>query len=228
MSYSLELIIYEVKGRLKIAPEIYVKIASYVRDTLGLDTAGHGWLHVERVCRSAIRIASIEGGDLDTILLAALLHDIAILREIYEGIDHAEEGAKIARSILEDLGIPSDIIEKVTYAIRVHRFGASITPDAIEARILQDTDRLDALGAIGIARAFAYGGFRNLPMYLPGEKSDTYDPFKLKSTLIHFYEKLLKLKDCMNTETARKIAEDRHRFILIFLDRFLDEVEGRV
>ncbi|MCX8161965.1 MAG: HD domain-containing protein, partial [Candidatus Bathyarchaeota archaeon] len=149
-------------------------------------------------------------------------------RDRYEGIDHAEEGAKIARSVLEDLGIPSDIIEKVVYAIRVHRFGASITPGTIEACILQDADRLDALGAIGVARAFAYGGFRSLPMYLPGEKPSAYDPFKLKSTFTHFHEKLLKLKDYMNTETARKIAEDRHRFILIFLERFLDEVEGRV
>lgn len=228
MFYGLESIIYEIKDRLKITLDVYLKLASYVRDMLGYDTAGHGWLHVERVSRMAIRIALIEGGDLDTILLAALLHDIAILREMYEGVDHAEEGAKIAYSILKDLGIPTDIIEKVTYSIRVHRFGAGVAPSIIEARILQDADRLDAMGAIGVARAFTYGGFRNLPMYLPGEKPDMYDPFKLKSTLTHFHEKLLKLKDYMNTETARKIAEDRHRFILAFLDRFLDEIEGRV
>jgi uncharacterized protein len=223
---NLESVIYEIKDRLKIAPDIYLRIASYVKDTLGLDTAGHGWLHIERVSKLAVRIALDEGGDLDVLLQATLLHDIAILREIYEGVDHAEEGAKISRSILEDLGIPDDMIEKVVYAVRVHRFGANITPHTIEARILQDADRLDALGAVGIARAFSYGGFRRLPMYLPGEKPDVYDPFKLKSTLTHFYEKILKLKDCMNTETARKIAEDRHRFILAFLDRFLDEIEG--
>jgi len=223
---SLESIIYEIKDRLKIAADIYLKIASHVKNVLGLDTAGHGWLHIERVSRLAVKIALDEGGDLDILLLAALLHDIAILKEIYEGIDHAEEGAKISRSILKDLGIPDDMIEKVIYAIKVHRFGVNITPHTIEARILQDADRLDALGAIGIARAFSYGGFRKLPMYLPGEKPDVYDPFKLKSTLTHFYEKLLKLKDYMNTETAKRIAEDRHRFILIFLDRFLNEIEG--
>lgn len=225
---SFDSILEYVKENLRLPIELYLKLASYIRDALGFDVAGHGWLHIDRVSRLAIKIALKEGGDLDVIILAALLHDIGILREIDEGVDHAEESAKIAYSILRNYNIPDDIVEKVVYSIRVHRFGAGIPPNTIEAKILQDADRLDALGAVGIARAFTYGGFRKLPMYIPGEKPEVYDPFKLKSTLTHFYEKILRLKDSMNTETARQIAEDRHRFVVAFLDRLLHEIEGEV
>ena len=191
------------------------------------DASGHDWHHVERVRRLALKICEEEGGDRFVVELAAILHDVGIRAEHERGVDHAEEGARIADEFLSELGVPDDVREKVVEAIRHHRYGKKARAPSLEAAILQDADRLDALGAIGIARAFAYGGARGRPIWDPSEPIEEYDPMKVKSTVTHFYEKLLKLPESLNTESAKRIARDRKAFMESFLERFLAEWKGR-
>lgn len=192
------------------------------------DSSGHDWFHVERVRRLALKICREEGGDEFIVELAAILHDVGIRAEHERGADHAEEGARIADEFLSKLDVPDDVREKVVETIRYHRYGKKAKPLSLEAAILQDADRLDALGAIGIARAFAYGGARGRPIWDPSEPVEEYDPLRVKSTVTHFYEKLLKLPASLNTESARRIARDRKAFMERFLERFLAEWEGRL
>jgi len=179
---------------------------------------GHDWLHAERVYRMCMKIGEKEGGDAEVLAAAALLHDVGVQHELEQDVDHSEESAKIAGEILCEIGFSSDKIKRVQEAIRQHRFRNSIKATALEAKILQDADRLDAIGAIGIARTFSYGGSRKIPMYSEGKK--------VASTLQHFYDKLLKIRDLLNTETAKKIAKERHEFMEAFLLRFLKEIKG--
>lgn len=182
------------------------------------DDPSHDWLHAERVCRICMKICEKEGGDPQVLIAAALLHDIGIRHELEQGVDHSEKGVEIAMEILSRIGFPREKISMVLEAIRVHRFRKGVRAATIESMILQDADRLDAMGAIGVARAFSHGGRRGIPMYSSGRGTG--------STLEHFYEKLLKLKNSLNTETARRIAEERHVFMEAFLSRFLREIEG--
>lgn len=206
--------------------ELLPKIREIAQSLLVSDSTGHDWQHVERVYNLCIRLGEAEGAKLDVLGVAAILHDVGLKDEFETGRDHANAGAESARSLLLELGVRSEFAESVCYAIGMHRFGGGVAAETLEARVLQDADRLDALGAIGIARAFAYGGARGAPIYDPGEVPEAYDPFKIRSTITHFYEKLLKVKDSMNTESARKIAEGRHAFMLEFLERFRSEMAG--
>ncbi len=182
------------------------------------DDPSHDWLHAERVCKMCMRICEKEGGDPQVLVAAALLHDVGIRYELEQGIDHSEKGAEIAGEILSRIGFQSEKIGTVLEAIREHRFRKGVKSVSIESRILQDADRLDAMGAIGVARTFSHGGRRRIPMYSNSRTTG--------STVDHFYEKLLKLKNSLNTETARRIAEERHAFMEAFLSRFLKEIEG--
>ncbi|MEM0094086.1 MAG: HD domain-containing protein [Thermofilum sp.] len=191
----------------------------------------HDKSHVERVYKLSLRIARElrEPIDLDVLRAAALLHDVARALEDGGAVrDHAEEGAAIARKLLGELGFPQEKIEQVCYCIRVHRFRKGIKPETLEAQVLQDADRLDMLGAIGVARAFARGGWANVPLHDPSipPKSD-YDG-RSETVINHFYEKILKIKDTLNTEPARRIAEGRHKFVEEFIARFLKEWEGEL
>ena len=191
----------------------------------------HDRWHVERVYRLAMRIArELEGRvDLDVLRAAALLHDVARAMED-EGLveDHAKEGARIAREILEKVGFPADKIEKVAYCIEVHRFKQGVKPETIEAQVLQDADRLDMLGAIGIARAFARGGWSNTPFYDPLiPPKEKYDG-RSATVINHLFEKVLKIKDTLNTQPAKRLAEGRHRFVEEFIERFMKEWEGEL
>ncbi len=179
---------------------------------------GHDWLHAERVYRMCMRIREKEGGDPEVLAAAALLHDVGVQQELEQDVDHSEESAKIAGEILCEIGFSSDKIRRVQEAIRQHRFRNSIEATTLEAKILQDADRLDAIGAIGIARTFSYGGSRKIPMYSEDKN--------IASTLQHFYDKLLKIRNVLNTETAKTIAKERHEFMEAFLSRFLKEIEG--
>jgi len=179
---------------------------------------GHDWLHAERVYRMCMKIMEKEGGDPEALTAAALLHDVGMRYELEQGIDHSEKSAEIAGEILSRIGFPSGKISIVLEAIRVHRFRKNVRGVSIESKILQDADRLDAMGAIGVARTFSYGGRMGIPMYSSSRGTG--------STVDHFYEKLLKLKNSLNTETARRIAEERHAFMEAFLSRFLKEIEG--
>lgn len=197
------------------------------------DHSGHDWQHIERVYKMAVHIQSEIGGDLEVVELAALLHDIS---------DHKMNGGKlndggnVAREILSKYEISSDKIEHVCSIIdSVSYKGANVADSTttLEAKIVQDADRLDAIGAIGIARAFAYGGNKNRPMYVPEMKAELHDSFEAYAnaeghTINHFYEKLLLLKDRLHTPTARNIGEKRHQIMLNFLSDFYAEWNSEI
>lgn len=184
----------------------------------------HDKYHVERVYNLAVRLAQAEGADLDTVKAAALLHDIARAMEDEGSIDdHASEGAKIARKILKETDFPKNRIDDVIHCIETHRFRNNLTPKSLEAKILQDADRLDIIGAIGIARVFARGGWSNKPIHDPSVPPKAKYDGKSESSVNHIHEKLLNIKSTMNTETARKMAQDRHKYVEQFLERLLKE-----
>jgi uncharacterized protein len=207
--------------------------AEFVKTILSGAEAGHDWSHIERVHRNALLILKEEmDTDAEIVELAALLHDIADAK-FHNGDE--EKGPSLARDFLIKEGLDEERTRHVCDIIRHMSFGGGnerLLWSSREMEIVQDADRLDAIGAIGIARAFHYGGFRNRPLFDPqipprlDMKKDEYRK-AVSPTLNHFYEKLLLLKDRMNTETARKIAIERHRFMEEFLQEFLSEWEGR-
>ena len=166
--------------------------------------SSHDEGHVERVVKLARFIAEREGANLDVVLTAAKLHDIA-----RDCDNHAVESAKRAREILKKRGESKEFIEAVAHAIESHSFSSGIEPKTLEAKVLSDADKLDAMGAIGVARAFIYSGERGRG---------------IEATLKHFEEKLLKLKDLLHTETARRIAEKRHEFLKLFYEQIKREL----
>jgi uncharacterized protein len=189
----------------------------------------HDKSHVERVYNLALRLAKEEKADTDVVRAAALLHDIARAIEDEGRIeDHAAEGAKMAREVLEEVGFPTEKIENVVHCIEVHRFRNRTKARSLEAKILQDADRLDIIGAIGIARVFTRGGWSNLPIYDPSiPPKREYDGRSL-SSVNHICEKLLKVKDTINTKTAREIAEERQGYVEEFLQRLLKEWKAEI
>jgi uncharacterized protein len=205
----------------------------FVKKTLHGAEGGHDWWHIYRVWNNAKQLAKTEGGNLLVIELAALLHDIADSK--FHGGDETL-GPKIAREFLTDLGLIHGDIEHIVSIIKNLSFkgGHALKIEkTIEFKIVQDADRMDAIGAIGIARTFNYGGFKNREMYNPGIAPNlnmTKEEYKNSTapTLNHFYEKLLLLKELMNTKTGRAMAEERHRFMETYLDRFYKEWEGEM
>lgn len=199
-----------------------------------LDTAegGHDWFHIERVYKLAMRIAQHEA-DVDVLVvqLAALLHDIADSK-FHDGDETI--GPRLAREFLNEQQLAEDQIEQVIAIIENISFkggNQAQTYFSKELAVVQDADRLDAIGAIGIARTFNFGGFKNRPLYDPAIPPDlqlSKEAYKKSTapTLNHFYEKLLRLKDLMHTETARELAAERHQFMEQFLSRFYAEWEG--
>lgn len=208
------------------------KTAAHVRSLFEGEGTGHDWWHVERVWKNALYIAKGEGGDLFVVELAALLHDIADWK--FHGGDESV-GPQKARAWLESLAVDGATIAHVCEIIADISFkGAGETKrmPTLEGMIVQDADRLDALGAIGIARAFAYGGHKGNPLHNPGEQPqhhETFEQYKKGrgSTVNHFYEKLLLLKNMMNTETAREMAAERHRYMEEYLRQFFLEWDAR-
>lgn len=212
--------------------KIIQKTADHIKGKLTGESSGHDWWHVYRVWSTAIHIGKKEKADMFIVELAALLHDIADWK--FHGGD-ASAGSRAAREWLLSLGVDEgsishvcDIIDGVSYK------GAGVKTQMTtkEGMVVQDADRLDAMGAIGIARAFAYGGSANREMYSPGVKAEAHQTFEqYKSsrgtTVNHFYEKLLLLKDRMNTATGKRIAEKRHRYMEQYLKRFYKEWEGK-
>lgn len=211
--------------------EIINATVSFVKKELRIAEGGHDWWHIERVWENAKLIAKNENVDLFIVELSALLHDIADSK-FYNGDENI--GPEKGKHFLEGLLAEKEIISHVENIIRNISFkGGNFTPDffSAELAVVQDADRLDAMGAIGIARAFNYGGFKNMEIYNPLIAVDMRMDKKAykKSnapTINHFYEKLLLLKDKMNTETGKKLAEERHRFMEIFLEEFYMEWEG--
>lgn len=207
------------------------RTVAMMRRAHAADSSGHDWWHIWRVWRTARTLAEQEGADREVVDLAALLHDVADWK-FHGGDDTA--GPRQARAWLESLATPSDVIEHVAEIVAAVSFkGAGVdTPMAtLEGRCVQDADRLDAIGAIGIARAFAYGGSRGRLMYDPDQPPELHADFaayKKNSgpTINHFHEKLLLLKDRMQTEAGRREAAQRHEFMEQFLERFHQEWNG--
>ncbi|RKS01143.1 MULTISPECIES: HD domain-containing protein [unclassified Flavobacterium] len=207
------------------------KTILFVKEKLENAEGGHDWFHIERVYKNAILMAKDEDCDLTVVKLGALLHDIADSK-FHDGDETI--GPKTARAFLE--------VEKVDEATIVHVIniienisfkGGNFEKkfSSIELEIVQDADRLDAIGAIGIARCFNYGGFKNRALYNPAiapKLNMSKEEYKNSEspTLNHFYEKLLLLKDKMNTETGKKIALERHKYMENFLSQFYAEWEG--
>jgi uncharacterized protein len=189
----------------------------------------HDRFHTERVYNLAVRIAEEENADLDVVKAAALLHDIArALEDEGKIADHAVEGAKMAKAVLEAVDFPKEKIPAVLHCIEVHRFRRGMEAGSLEAKILQDADRLDIIGAIGIARIFTRGGWVNQPIHDPAiPPKDKYDGRSLTS-VNHIYEKILKVKDTLHTKTAKEIAEERHQFVEQFLERLLNEWNAEI
>lgn len=200
----------------------------FVRSTLSDAEAGHDWYHTRRVWQNAQYIAAEESVNQLVVELGALLHDIADAK-FYGGDE--EIGPETAQQFLEKQGVEPVVIEHVVQIVRHVSFKGgnfSTSFNSPELAVVQDADRLDAIGAIGIARAFHYGGFRNRPLYDPDVPPDltmSKEDYKRSQapTINHFYEKLLLLKDRMNTEAGRKLAEERHQFMEQFLNQFYRE-----
>lgn len=204
----------------------------FVKKQLQHAEGGHDWFHIERVYKNALLIAQSEECNLIVVKLAALLHDIADSK-FHNGDENI--GPKTARNFLEQENVDETTIAHVVAIIENISFkGGNVTKTfySKELDIVQDADRLDAIGAIGIARTFNYGGFKNRPLYdpaIPPQMNMNKEEYKNSSapTLNHFYEKLLLLKDKMNTETGKKIALARHQFMERFLAQFYSEWEGQ-
>ncbi|UOE38868.1 HD domain-containing protein [Chryseobacterium oryzae] len=200
----------------------------FVKDKLNGAEAGHDWFHIERVWKLSKKIAKTENCQHEVVELAALLHDIADPK-FHNGDETL--ALKISRDFLKSQNVEEEIINQVLFIIQNISFknrgeAPEILP--IELKIVQDADRIDAIGAIGVARTFNFGGFKNNLMYhtdIAPKLNMSKEEYKKSNgtTINHFYEKLLLLKDLMNTKEGKKIAEERHQFMLTFLDQFYKE-----
>ena len=210
---------------------IISKTCEFVESKLAGEGSGHDWWHIFRVWTLARKIAVQEKAQLEIVELGALLHDIADWK-FHDGDDSI--GPAMAREFLNSHNVDPDLSDSVVEIISTVSYkGAGVaTPmKTLEGKIVQDADRLDAIGALGIARTFAYGGYKNRLIYHPDEKPvlhESYEDYKKNEghTINHFYEKLLLLKERMNTNTGKKIAEGRHQFMQSYLDQFYSEWDG--
>ncbi|WP_298505257.1 HD domain-containing protein [uncultured Maribacter sp.] len=210
---------------------------SFVKKTLDGAEGGHDWFHIERVYKNSLLIAKEEKVDMLIVSLGALLHDIADAK-FYNGDESI--GPKIASDFLHSKEVIPEVIHHVVAIIENISFKSSLDKgnpkkerfNSLELQVVQDADRLDAIGAIGIARTFNYGGFKNRPLYNPNILPNleiTKEEYKKSTapTINHFYEKLLLLKDKMNTNSGKKLAEKRHLFMVNYLNQFYSEWNGQ-
>lgn len=210
--------------------DLIQKTANYVNELLHADSSGHDWWHIERVWKMAVRLSEGLDVNLFVIELAALLHDI----DDWKFNEENSKDLSRATKWMHDLNLDAATIDQVKQIIKDLSFkGANVVTamSTLEGKIVQDADRLDAIGAIGIARAFAYGGHKGRAMYDPNnppEQHDSFEAYKKNkgSAINHFYEKLFLLKDRMNTDLARKIAEQRHQVMQNFVQQFMLEWNG--
>lgn len=213
----------------QLLEKIIAAAEMFVRDLSAKDFSGHDWWHIERVRRLSLTIALEEGADPFVCELAALLHDAADDKLC----DNEAEAMLELRTWLDSHRLASETTEHVMEIISTMSFKGGSRPPmrTLEGRVVQDADRLDAIGAIGISRVFAYSGAKDRPVYdpaIPYRNAMTKEEYRSgKDTAInHFHEKLLKLKDLMNTQYGRHMAEQRHTFMERFLDRFYQEWDG--
>ena len=213
--------------------EIIKRTKKFVKEKLSGGDSGHDWWHVYRVWQMAKEIGKKEKTDLFVVELGALLHDIADWK--FQKKRETSIGAMVAKEWLESLEVNPGIVAHVTKIVAGVSFKGAGEKDklkTIEGKVVQDADRLDAMGAIGIARSFAYGGRGGIPLYDPKIKPKENLPFSeykkgSPTTLNHFYEKLLLLKDRMHTKTGKRLAHKRHQFMKAYLNQFFEEWEGK-
>ena len=212
--------------------QIIEETIAFVKETLKGAEGGHDWFHIQRVFKNTLLIAKDEKVDVLVVSLGALLHDIADAK--FNGGDETV-GPKMASEFLKSLEVDKKIVDQVVNIIENISYKSSLDSKkpftSKELQVVQDADRLDAIGAIGIARAFNYGGFKNRELYNPEIAPNlqmTKEEYKKSKapTINHFYEKLLLLKDKMNTESGKKLAEKRHEFMLDYLEQFYKEWNG--
>lgn len=204
------------------------RIAEHIKAKFASESSGHDWHHIHRVWKLARQIGAREVANLEIVELGALIHDIADWK-FQDGDDSV--GPRDAECLLRDEGASAEVIAQVVDIVRTISFkGAGVTTamETLEGKCVQDADRLDAIGAIGIARCFAYGGHAGRQIYDPDELPEmhaTAEAYKASKghSLNHFYEKLFLLKDRMNTATGKSMAEERHRFMELYVERFLAE-----
>lgn len=214
------------------AETLIAQTAAHVRAQMEGEGSGHDWWHVERVWNNARTIAADEDVNATVVELAVLLHDVADWK--FNGGD-LTAAPRAAREWLQGLGADERLVEQVCYIVeRVSFKGAGVADqmDSKEGRVVQDADRLDAMGAIGIARAFAYGGHAGRPLHDPDSIAELHrDPAAYHAsrsgTLNHFYEKLLLLAERMHTATGKRLAIERHKYMEGFVERFLAEWQGQ-
>jgi uncharacterized protein len=215
--------------------EIIEETIAFVKKTLEGAEGGHDWFHIQRVFKNTLRIAKDEDVDILVVSLGALLHDIADSK--FHGGDESL-GPEKAAHFLHSLEVDPQVVSQVVYIVENISYKTSLDPSAKpalskELAVVQDADRLDAIGAVGIARAFNYGGYKNRELHNPGiapRPNMTKSEYKNSQapTINHFYEKLLLLKDTMNTESGKKLAEGRHQFMLEYLKQFYEEWNGNI
>ena len=196
--------------------DIIQEAMDFARDIFVGDFGGHDFDHTLRVYRMALRIAKDEGADIRITGLAALLHDV----DDHKLSPETSTDLKRASDFLHSHGVAAETAERILRIISQVSFSGGKVPDTLEGKCVQDADRLDAMGAIGIARTFAYGGSKGRRLHEPAGKDKT-------TSVQHFYDKLLRLESLMNTETARKLARDRHVFMELYLERLYGEWEGK-
>lgn len=200
----------------------------HIQEQCETDCSGHDWWHIHRVRETAILIGKKEGADLYVVELAALLHDIADWK--FHGGDESK-GPQAARTWLDSLGVlpaTTDQVCEIVAGLSFKGAGVPTPMRTLEGEVVQDADRLDSIGAIGIARTFAFGGHRGQPMFDPRllpQRHTSFAEYKTNrgTSINHFYEKLLLLKERMNTRTARQLAAERHEFMEQFLKQFFTE-----
>lgn len=211
------------------------KTIAFIKESLKDAEGGHDWFHTRRVFKNTLLIARDEDVDVLVVSLAALLHDVADAK-FYGGDESI--GPKKAREFLKSLKVPERTLSHVVKIVKHCSFKNSLSRskkkrfNSKELHVVQDADRLDAMGAIGIARTFNYGGFRNRPLYdpeIPPNLNMSKEEYKKSNspTINHFYEKLLLLKDGMQTVTGKRLAENRHQFMLTYLEQFYKEWNGQ-
>jgi len=211
--------------------DVLQKVRERIRFQFEGEGTGHDWWHIFRVVQNALTIGEKEGADLFLVELSALVHDVGD-HKFHNGDESLAEG--LISELLSKEGVAQDTIGKVNHIVKhVSYKGAEVeTPmDSIEGKVVQDADRLDAIGAIGVARAFAYGGAKSRELYNPNQKPNlhlSFDDYKKDNghTINHFYEKLLLLKDRMQTATGKQMAAERHQFMEQYLQQFYKEWEG--
>ncbi len=195
--------------------DILAQTQAYIKKTFLDEGTGHDYFHIERVVTNAKKILETEDADPFLVELAAWTHDIGDYK-LHDGVDKSE---KLIRAFLESIQVEEETIVRILEIVSQVSFSKGNKPTTIEAEIVQDADRLDAIGAVGIARCFAYGGSVGSILYNP------YDNSKDASSVQHFYDKLFRLKDLMNTKTAKQIAEKRHLYMENFIQEFYQEVK---